>query len=130
MSRLRRYFVTGLLVILPVYITLYLLFILFKLIDGFWGRLINIYLKKNFGFIIPGLGFVLGITVIVAIGFIATHFFSRSFFRTIEGWFLKFPFIRQVYPPAKQIVNFFASKDKPSFKKVVLVEYPAKGIWS
>lgn len=130
MSKIRRYFITGLLIILPVYITFYLLFIIFKLIDGFWGKLINLYLKKHFGFIIPGIGFIISVTAILAIGFIAAHFFGKGFFRTIERWFLKFPFIRQIYPSAKQIVNFFASKDRPSFKKVVLVEYPSKGIWS
>lgn len=130
MSKIRRYFITGLLVILPVYITLYFLVVIFRLIDGFWGRLINLYLRRNFGFSVPGLGFIIGVTAITIIGFLASRFFGRRLLRVIERWFLKFPFISEVYPSIKQIIDFFAPKDKPAFKKVVLVEYPSKGIWS
>lgn len=130
MSRIRRYFLTGLLVILPVYITLYLLYIIFRLIDGFWGKLINYYIRKHLGFAIPGLGFILGIFTIMIVGFFASHFFGRGIFKALERWFLKLPFIRQIYPAAKNIIDSFISKDKPAFKKVALVEYPSKGIWS
>jgi uncharacterized membrane protein len=130
MLRIRRYFITGLLVILPLFITLYFLFIIFHFIDGLWGDLINSYIKQWLGFPIPGVGFILGIVTIIVVGFITTHFFSKKIFSALENWFLKFPFIRQVYPAIKQIVNFFISKDKIAFKKVVLVEYPSKGIWS
>lgn len=130
MSKLKRYFITGLLVILPVYVTFYLLFIIFRLIDGIWGRLINLYLKRNLGFTIPGLGFIIGMVTILIIGFLATRFFGRRIFQFIEKWFLKFPFFREIYTTIKEIINSFISKDKPAFKKVALVEYPAKGIWS
>ena len=130
MQKIRRYFITGLLVILPVFITLYFLFVIIRFIDGIWGKLINYYLRKEFGFSIPGLGLILGVITVIIVGFIATRFFAKRIFPTLERWFLKFPFIRQIYPSAKQIVNFFLAKDKPVFKKVVLVEYPSKGIWS
>jgi len=48
----------------------------------------------------------------------------------MEKLFLKLPGVRQVYPSIKQIISFIFSKDKPAFKKVVMVEYPSKGIWS
>lgn len=130
MSKIRRYFITGLLIILPVYITFYFLLIIFHLIDGAWGKIINYYFKKHFGFAVPGLGFILGITTILIVGFVATRFFGRSIFIVLERWFLKLPFIRQVYPATKQIIDSFISKEKPAFKKVVLVEYPSKGVWS
>jgi uncharacterized membrane protein len=130
MLRIRRYFITGLLVILPLFITLYFLFIIFRFIDGLWGIFVNPYIEKQLGFSIPGVGFILGVFTIIFIGFLTTHFFSKKILSSVEGWFLKFPFIRQVYPAIKQIVNFFISKDKIAFKKVVLVEYPSKGIWS
>ncbi len=130
MSKLKRYFITGLLVILPAYITVYILLVIFRLIDGIWGKLINYYLKKYLGFAVPGLGFILGIFTILIVGLFATHLFGRGFFKGIENWFLKFPLIRQIYPSAKQIVHSLISKESPTFKKVVLVEYPSKGIWS
>ena len=127
---LRRYFGTGLLFTLPAFFTLYLIYIVFRFIDGIFGKLVNFYLKKHLGFAIPGVGIVLGIIVVTVIGFIATNYFGKRLFKALEGWFLKFPFIRRIYPAAKQIVDSFISKDSPAFKKVVLVEYPSKGIWA
>src|SRR3990167_2178708 len=100
MSKIKRYFITGLLITLPLFITFYLLFSIFRFIDGIWGKVINYYLKKHLGFSIPGLGFILGLVTVILIGFIATNFVGKRVFRFIEGWFLKLPFIRQVYPPA------------------------------
>lgn len=130
MSKIKRYFGTGLLITLPVLFTVYILWIVFRFIDGIWGKFINYYLKKHLGFSIPGLGFILGIATVIIVGFIATNFFGKKIFKAIENWFLKLPLIRQIYPTAKQIVDSFISKESPAFKKVVLVEYPSKGIWS
>ncbi|MFH0763572.1 MAG: DUF502 domain-containing protein [Candidatus Omnitrophota bacterium] len=130
MSKIKHYFATGLLITLPVFFTCYLLYIIFIFIDGIWGKAINFYLKKYLGFSIPGLGIALGLVTILAVGFIATNFLGKKLFKLFEGWFLKIPFIRKIYPAARQIVDSFISRKGPAFKKVVLVEYPSRGIWS
>ncbi len=130
MKRLERYFATGLLVVLPIFLTLYLLFIIFGLIDGLFASIINSYLKTVFSFSIPGVGLILGILLILIIGFIVPHLLSKKALSIIERWFLKLPGIRQIYPLIKAIVTFIFSKYNAVFKKVVLVEYPSKGIWS
>jgi uncharacterized membrane protein len=130
MLKLRHYFITGFLLLLPLYITFYLLSIIFRFIDGIFGGLINGYLKSNFGFFIPGIGIILGILIILAAGFVTSHFLSKRVLSGIEKWFSKLPGVRQIYPSTKQIIGFLFSKDKAAFKKVVLVEYPSKGIWS
>lgn len=130
MSKIRNYFATGLLITLPVFLTLYVLYLVFRFIDGICGKVINFYLNKYAGFTVPGLGIILGLIVVLAIGFIATNFIGKKIFKSVEAWFLKFPFIRRIYPAAKQIVDSFISRDSPAFKKVVMVEYPSKGIWS
>ncbi|HAH21749.1 MAG: hypothetical protein A2Y00_09590 [Omnitrophica WOR_2 bacterium GWF2_43_52] len=130
MIKLRRYFVAGLLLILPLFITVYLITFIFKFIDGIFGGFINNYLEQTFGFFIPGIGIVLGITLVLVAGFFASHFLGKKVLHAFEGWFLKLPGIRQIYPSAKQIVGFLFSKDQAAFKKVVLIEYPSKGIWS
>ena len=130
MNKLKRYFIAGLLAILPISLTLFILLIIFRLIDNIIGRIINNYLKTAFGFHIPGLGFILVILIILIIGFIVSHLLSKKALPLIERWFLKLPGIRQIYPAIKQIVGFVFSKDIAAFKKVVLVEYPSKGIWS
>ncbi|MFA6350485.1 MAG: DUF502 domain-containing protein [Candidatus Omnitrophota bacterium] len=130
MNKLKRYFITGLLTILPIFLTLAILFIIFRLIDNVIGKIINSYLKTAFGFSIPGLGFILVILIILVTGFVVSHLVSKRTLPLIERVLLKFPGIRQIYPSVKQVVGFIFSKDKDVFKKVVLVEYPSKGIWS
>ena len=130
MSKIRRYFVTGLLITLPVFFTFYVLFAVFRFIDGVWGRLINYYLKKEFGFFIPGLGIILGLVTVFLIGFVATNLFGKSMLRAVEMCFLNFPRFGHLPPAIKQIVDSFMSKERPAFKQVVLVKYPSEGLWS
>ncbi len=130
MNKLKRYFITGLLTILPIFLTLFILNIIFRLIDNIIGRIINSYLKAAFGFSIPGLGFIMAVLIILVTGFVVSHLLNKRALPLIERWFLKLPGIRQIYPSIKQIVGFIFSKDKAVFRKVVLVEYPSKGIWS
>ena len=130
MNKLKRYFITGLLTILPIFLTIYFLFIIFRFIDNIIGRIINRYLELEFGFSIPGLGFILAILIIIVTGFVVSHLVSKRALPLIERWFLRIPGVRQVFPPIKQIVGSIFSKDKTAFRKVVLVEFPSKGIWS
>jgi uncharacterized membrane protein len=129
-KKIRHYFATGLLVSLPIFITAYLIFAVFRFIDGIFGKVVNVFLKQHFGFSVPGIGIIIGLVIVFLIGFFAANFFGRRLFKALEGWFLRFPFIRQIYPAAKQIVDSFMSKDGPAFKKVVLAEYPSKGLWA
>ncbi|MCM8790712.1 MAG: DUF502 domain-containing protein [Candidatus Omnitrophica bacterium] len=128
--KLKHYFGAGLLVILPAFITIYVLFLIFRFIDGIWGRVINSYLRQNFGLVIPGIGIIIGLCTVVIIGFIATNFVGKRFIHILENWFLRFPLVKQVYPAIKQIVVSLISQEHSAFKKVVMVEYPSKGIWS
>lgn len=130
MKKIKKYFVTGLLTILPVFITLYLFYAIFLWIDSIIGGWINRYLNEAFGFIIPGLGFIMLILIILAVGFAVSHLLSKRSLPMFEGWLLKLPGFRQVYPPVKQIVSFIFSNNTFAFKRVVLVQYPSAGIWS
>ncbi len=128
--KLRHYFITGLAVLLPVFLTGYIIFLIFNFAEALTGKYLNNYLLRNFNFFIPGLGLLLTIIIIVCIGFISSRFLGRKIFPFFESLFLRFPFVRQLYPSIKKIVSFFFSQDKKLFKQVVLVEYPRKGIWS
>ena len=130
LTLIRHYFATGLLVTLPIFLTLWVIYVIARFIDSIWARLINFYLQKYIGFSIPGLGLIMSVLIVFFVGFFTANFFGKKFFHFFERWFLKFPFIRRIYPSAKQIVDSFISKENPSFKKVVLVEYPSKGLWS
>lgn len=131
MERLRQYFIAGLVVVAPVFLTVYVLFIIFKFADGILGKYLNIYFKKALGFGIPGLGFIISILLIVFIGFLTKRFIGRKILHDLERWFSGLPLIKNIYPTLKQIILFvLAQKDNFGFKKVVLTEFPGKGIWS
>lgn len=130
MKRLKRYFITGFVVLVPVFLTIYVLAALFRFVDNILGRFLNIYLKAMLGFYIPGLGLLLFFVIIVLVGFLAGRFLGNKIFPRIEKWFLGLPLINKIYPTFKQIILFVLAQKEFGFKKVVLVEYPSKGIWS
>ncbi|MBI4707426.1 MAG: DUF502 domain-containing protein [Candidatus Omnitrophica bacterium] len=130
MKPLKRYFVTGLAVAVPVFLTIYVLVAAFQLVDGILGRFLNVYLKETLGFYIPGLGLLLFLVVILFIGFMATRFLGRKIYPQLEKWFSSLPLVNKIYPTLKQIIQFIMAQKEFGFKKVVLVEYPSKGIWS
>lgn len=130
MSRLRRYFLTGLVVTLPIVLTVWMLFQLFIFADNLLGRFISARIEQHLGFYIPGISLIITFIIVILIGVVATIFLGKKLLPIIESWFLKFPFAKQIYLPAKQIVGFLFSRKRISFKQVVMVEYPRKGVWS
>lgn len=127
---MRKYFVTGLLTILPLSLSLYVLFIIFKLVDNILGRFLTVYLKKTLGFYVPGVGFVLFILIIFVVGFLSTHIFGLGMHRFFNRAIGRFPLLKYIYPSLSKIFEFIFADNKMGFKKAVLVEYPSKGIWS
>jgi uncharacterized membrane protein len=121
---LRRYFVTGLAALFPVVVTVFLVWQIFQFADGLLGQFL--------GFQIPGLGLVLTILVILAVGVLSVHFFGRLLFRTIEFWLIRLPLVRKIYPPVKQLAQFLFDEEKrqEALRRVVLVQYPRAGAYS
>lgn len=130
MNRLKRYLITGLIIVIPVYLTIYVLIAMFRFIDGILGRSFNVYFKDLLGFYLPGLGILAFLFSLTFVGFLATKFIGKGIFRNIEKWFSSLPLINKIYPTLKQIILFILAQEQFGFKKVVLVEYPSKGIWS
>lgn len=128
-SNMRRYFLSGLVVFLPIALTVYLFFLALNFADGFFGRVFD-----KFGLSIGefrGLSFIIGIYIIILIGFFTTNFLGKKIHGFFERIVLKLPFFRQVYPALKEMAVFlFQNERASSFKQVVLVEYPRKGIYS
>lgn len=125
--RLRRYFATGLALLFPVVVTIYVLVLLFRFADGLLGRFINTYLLRSFGYTIPGLGLILTVVLILATGVLSAHFFGRSLIPWFERWFTNLPIVRHIYPSAKQMIEFAISEKRVAFKEAVLVEFPKEG---
>lgn len=130
MKIIRKYLIAGSLIVLPVLITIFLFMWAFNLLDGVFGNYIDNFLISHYGHTFPGSGIVFAIIVIFCVGFLASHLISKSILSFFENFFFKFPVVKQVYPSVKQIITFIFSEKKLAFRKVVLIEYPRKGIYS
>ena len=126
-ARLRNYFITGIIVLVPLgftlYLTLFLVSILSKLIPEEINP--NSYLP----FSIPGLEIAISIIFITLIGFISLSFIGKRILKLINDLLKKIPFLRTVYSAIGQMTESFANK-KGKKKSVVLVQYPSKGSWA
>ncbi len=123
--KIRKYFITGILVLLPVVATVYILFIIFNAIDS----IIRPLIKLVFGGPVFGLGFVLTILVIVGVGAFATNVLGSRIIKFAEKVFMRIPIIRPVYMTVKQFLDALTLNNKTAFKEVVLLEYPRRGIF-
>ncbi len=113
-------------------VTLYLLTVIFNFADGLLGHFINGYLLQVYGYEIPGLGLAMTLVLIFGAGFLSTRFFGQWLFRNFEEWFGRLPLIRRIYHPVKQLTGFLFAKEgqEPTFRQVVLVQYPRPGCYS
>jgi len=128
--RLRRYFVAGLLVWLPIVATYIVLSFAIRLIDRSLLLLPTAIRPENLiGFKIPGLGVILTLILVLVTGLIVANFFGRRMVSAWESLLSRIPLVRTVYGAVKQITASLFSDAGQSFREMVLVEYPRKGIW-
>jgi uncharacterized membrane protein len=125
-TTLRRYFLSGILVIVPLIITYMVLRFLFEGVDGLLSPLIAKVIKHQ----IPGLGLVATIILIFIAGVLTANVVGSRLFKIWEIFFIKTPLVRTIYGSSKQLVQALTSTDKHSFKQVVMVEFPRKGIYT
>lgn len=127
MIAVRRYFINGLLVLLPGVVTVYVLVFGLSTIDSIFGSVI----KTLVGYHIPGAGTVLTILLIIGTGMFATNVIGKRIIQLGERIFLKIPVLSNIYQGVRQAVSAFSrSSDKHQFQRVVLVEYPRRGLYS
>ena len=128
-GNLRKYFISGLVVFMPIALTVYLFVVAITFAAKFFN---NVFGKLGLDFVDwHGLSIILGIVVIMLIGFISANFFGRKLHNFFERLVLKLPFFKQVYPALKEMTIFLFTRERlASFKQVVLIEYPRKGIYA
>lgn len=130
MGRLRRYFVAGLLVWLPIVATFLVVSFAIRLIDRSLLLLPQQYRPENLiGFEIPGLGVILTLALVLITGFLAANFVGRQLVSGWESLLSRIPLVRSVYGAVKQITASLFADASQSFREVVLVEYPRRELW-
>jgi len=131
MTRLRRYFVAGLLFWVPVAVTILVISFLVDLLDRSMLLLPLKYRPEAlFGVSIPGFGVLFALLLVFVTGVVVANLLGRKLLQFWEAVLSRIPFVRSVYATAKQVVETVVSGNGKSFREVVMVEYPRKGLWS
>ena len=125
-SRLRNNFIAGIVVLIPIGITLYLTLFLIKISGKIIPKRIN---PNNYlPFDVPGVEILIALFIITFIGWLSLSFIGKKFFEILNNFLQKIPILRTIYSAIGQMTESFTKSDH-SEKSVVLLEYPRKGIW-
>ncbi len=131
-SRMRNWFLTGLIVVGPVSITLYIAWWFISLVDGWVKPLVpEPYLPDTYlPFDVPGVGLIFAILALILIGALTANLFGRTIVSYAEDTVARMPIVRGVYRTLKQIFETVLSNQGSSFQKVGVIEFPSKGLYS
>ena len=124
---LRNYFITGVVVLIPIGFTLYLS----KVLIGLSSKILpeNINPNSYLPFEIPGIEILISVIFITVVGGLSLSFLGKRILKIIDDLFKRIPFLRTIYSAIVQMTETFSKKDNDQ-KSVVLIEYPRKGVWA
>ncbi|MCL5778779.1 DUF502 domain-containing protein [Limibaculum sp. FT325] len=130
--RLRANFLTGLIVVVPVVVTLYLTWAFITFVDSRVLPLVpapynpRTYIDAD----IPGYGLIVFLIFTTVVGYFAKRVFGKQLIRVGEDFVDRMPVVRSIYNALKQLVETVLSQSKSSFRQACLIEYPRKGVWA
>jgi uncharacterized membrane protein len=122
----KKYFISGVLVVVPVILTYIVLRFLFEAIDG----ILQPVLHRLFGYYVPGLGIFTTVLLIILAGVLTRNFIGARLYKMGDRILVRLPIIRLIYSAAKQLLTAVTGPTTSSFKEVALVEYPRKGTYA
>ncbi|MGW8313046.1 MAG: DUF502 domain-containing protein [Desulfuromonadales bacterium] len=130
--RLKNYFLTGLLVVVPVAMTVLVIRWLVRFLDSMLKSMLPEILRPEvlYGLPVPGIGLLATLLLILLIGVLAANIFGRSLVNFSERVVDRIPLVKGVYTLFKQVSDTVLKRDRSAFRKVVLIEYPRKGLWA
>jgi uncharacterized membrane protein len=131
-SRLRNYFLTGLILVGPIYVTINLTWWFINWVDDMVRPVIPAAFRTEtyLPFHVPGLGLIIALVALTLLGFLTANLVGRTLVEFGENILHRMPIVRPIYKTMKQIFETLFSKSGSSFRKVALVEFPAPGMWS
>ena len=132
MSRIRSWFFTGILVMTPLILTIYVVWAFITFVDNLVVPMVPYYYRPStyLPFPIPGLGLIIVFIFTTFVGILATGLFGRTVIRLWENILSRMPVVRSVYSAIKQILETVMATQSDAFRQAVLVEYPRKDIWA
>ncbi len=131
-NHFRKMLAAGLLVVIPIGITIFILRFLFSLADGVLAP----YIRNTFAFFfgegryVPGMGMIAGFIVIYLAGLVASNVFGSRLFGVWDRLLSRIPLVKSIYTSTKQVMQVFSAGGKGAFRKAVYVEFPKEGCFS
>ena len=123
LTALRRWFVTGFFVIVPLVISVAALYWIFDAVDNVMAPVYDRLLGRH----VPGLGLLTTLLLVLLAGIVATNVIGRRLLRRTEHYLMLVPVFRTIYAPVKQLILAFSPDNESGFKRVVLISDPARG---
>ncbi len=128
---MRKYFIAGLLVWLPILATYFVIKFLIDLLDNSLALIPNKYQPDQLlGFHIPGLGLIFTLVIIFLTGLLVANILGKRLVELYEKLVAKIPLIRSIHAAVKQVAHTLLQPHERAFRKVLLIEYPRRGVWS
>lgn len=129
--KLRNYFFAGLAVLIPVALTVFIIYTLFEKVDNLMRAAVAKILMERFGVTyVTGFGFVAGVILIILTGLLARNYIGRKIIQVGDTIVARIPLISKIYLAIQQIMQALFSEKGEVFKKAVLIQYPRRGIYS
>lgn len=123
-TALKRYFLTGLLVVIPIWGTILILKTLFVTVDGILGDTVARLAPSHY---VPGLGIVMLVVLIFSVGLFTANFIGRAVVTIWEDWLNRLPLVRGIYSTLKSMMDILSFSDRGSYRRVVLIQFPKNG---
>ena len=131
-TKLQRCFLAGLVAVVPISLTILVVRWTIALMDQLLLRFIpeRYWPEALFGFAVPGIGLLATLLMILLVGMLVTNYFGRSLLHLSERLMGRIPLVKGIFSLFKQVADTVLSADRQGFRKVVLIEYPRRGLWS
>lgn len=128
-KHLKKKFLTGLFILIPLIITVYIVYLVISSIEAMVSPAIRNILSQIVGheIYIPGTGFIVFIVIVYVTGVVASNYFGKTLLAHGETFLKKIPFIKGIYGSVKDMTDAFSSEKIKSFREVVLIEFPSPG---
>lgn len=125
LGQMRKYLITGVLVLVPFVVTIYIMYFFFQITDG----LLGVAVSRAIGYRIPGMGLILTAFICVSVGMIAQNYFGKRLIASIDNSLEQIPGVRSLYNGIKQVSDVIVRNTRSEFKRVVMLEYPKEDSW-
>jgi len=125
LGQMRKYLITGVLVLVPFVVRIYIMYAFFQITDG----LLGVAVSRAIGYRVPGMGLILTALICVSVGMIAQNYFGKRLIASVDNSLEQIPGVRSLYNGIKQVADVIVRNTRSEFKRVVMLEYPKEDSW-